>query len=73
MITLEMINSLKTNIKEKINNLNLENITVCEAMKAILANPHRDWIVERNNECRCVNCDYFHYPSLEMYEWMAWK
>ena len=25
-----------------------ENITVCEAMKAILANPHRDWIVERN-------------------------
>ena len=30
MITLEMINSLKTNIKEKINNLNLENITVCD-------------------------------------------
>ena len=50
-----------------------EKITVCEAMKAILANPSRDWIVERNNECRCVNCDYFHYPSLEMYEWMAWK
>lgn len=50
-----------------------ENITVCEAMQAILANPHRDWIVERNNECRCVDCDYFHHPSLEMYEWMAWK
>lgn len=50
-----------------------ENITVCEAMQAILANPNRNWIVERNNECRCVNCDYFHHPSLEMYEWMAWK
>ena len=50
-----------------------ENITVCEAMKAILANPSRDWIVERNNESRLVDCDYFHHPSLEMYEWMAWK
>ena len=50
-----------------------ENITVCEAMKAIHANPNRNWIVERNDECRCVNCDYFHHPSLEMYEWMAWK
>lgn len=30
MITLEMIDSLKTNIEEKINNLNLENITVCD-------------------------------------------
>ena len=50
-----------------------ENITVCEAMKTILANPNRNWIVERNDECRCVNCDYFHHPSLEMYEWMAWK
>ena len=27
-----------------------EDIRVCEAMKAILANPSRDWIVERNNE-----------------------
>lgn len=50
-----------------------ENITVCEAMKAILANPSRDWIVERGNESRLVDCDYFHHPSLEMYEWMAWK
>ena len=50
-----------------------ENITVCEAMKAILANPSRDWIVERNNESRLVDCSYFHHPSLEMYEWMAWK
>ena len=50
-----------------------ENITVCEAMKVILANPSRDWIVERKNESRLVDCDYFHHPSLEMYEWMAWK
>ena len=50
-----------------------EDITVCEAMRIIAANPNEDWIAERKGECRSVDCIHYDCPSIELYNWMSWK